>query len=414
MEQSKTAESEARNKAIAVFKSAREAHKSGNLSEAQRLYAQSAEQFQTLMKSGANPNMNTLFRSMVEACQAAQQAILRAQHPLPEETKAAAHRRPVLGPEIKVPRPVSTHRPDTKFSEIAGMVEAKAFLMQRVAHMTTEQDKWKEAEKVLLYGPAGTGKTLLAKALLTEADVSGIFFFNANDLAVMYHSEAETTLKTLFQAAIQAQPSIVFIDEIDQLAEKRPDENAKIAGLRQELVKQCSATIKNEKVLLLAATNAPWKLAPEVVACFNQQLMVELPDAAQRAKIIKKTLKASQHMLTKADIEEIAKMTEGHTGAGMMVMVRDAQFAPIRRCMNAPAFRLNKESRYVPTTAGDPHGIAGGLQNLPNAERIKMPAVQKADVMDALSRFKAGVGFAEIKKFLKWDGVREFHGGLDQ
>merc|ERR1712176_1371826 len=163
--------------------------------------------------------------------------------------------------QSKLSDAIVVEKPNIKWSDVAGLEAAKEALKEAVIlpikfpHLFTGNRKpWKG---ILLFGPPGTGKSYLAKAVATEANNSTFFSVSSSNLVSKYVGESEKLVKNLFAMARQKKPSIVFIDEVDSLASKRGDnEQDNTRRIKTEFLVQMQGVGKDTKgVLTLGATN---------------------------------------------------------------------------------------------------------------------------------------------------------------
>jgi len=185
---------------------------------------------------------------------------------------------------------------------------------------------------VLLYGPPGTGKTLLAKAVATESDAYFIAI-NGPEIMSKYYGESEQRLREIFKEAEENAPSIIFIDEIDAIAPKRDD----VAGeVERRVVAQLLALMdglsSRGQVIVIAATNRPNAIDPALrrPGRFDREIEVPLPDKQGRLEILQIH---TRHMplAQDVDLELLADMTKGYTGADLAALVREAAMHALRR-----------------------------------------------------------------------------------
>ncbi|KVH98985.1 hypothetical protein Ccrd_022782 [Cynara cardunculus var. scolymus] len=166
---------------------------------------------------------------------------------------------------------------------------------------------------ILLFGPPGTGKTMLAKAVATEA---GANFINISmsSITSKWFGEGEKYVKAVFTLASKISPSVVFVDEVDSMLGRRenPGEHEAMRKMKNEFMVNWDGlrTKDTERVLVLAATNRPFDLDEAVIRRLPRRLMVNLPDAPNRAKILKVIL-AKEDLSPDIDLDAVASMTEG-------------------------------------------------------------------------------------------------------
>lgn len=224
-----------------------------------------------------------------------------------------------------------------KFSDVAGEDEAKENLQEIVSYLHTP-DKYKEVgasmpKGVLLVGPPGTGKTMLAKAIAGEADVP-FFSISGSEFVEMFVGMGASKVRDLFKQAKEKAPCIVFIDEIDAIGKKR---NARIGGNDEreqtlnQLLTEMDGFEGNSGVVILAATNQPESLDPALTrpGRFDRRVPVELPDLKGREEILKvhaKNIKIEDNV----DYNKIARMASGASGAELANMINEAALRAVR------------------------------------------------------------------------------------
>uniref|UniRef100_A0A2C9UJ69 AAA+ ATPase domain-containing protein n=1 Tax=Manihot esculenta TaxID=3983 RepID=A0A2C9UJ69_MANES len=177
----------------------------------------------------------------------------------------------------------------------------------------------KPCKGILLFGPPGTGKTMLAKAVATEA---GANFINISmsSITSKWFGEGEKYVKAVFSLASKIAPSVVFVDEVDSMLGRRenPGEHEAMRKMKNEFMVNWDGlrTKDTERVLVLAATNRPFDLDEAVIRRLPRRLMVNLPDAPNRAKILKVIL-AKEDLSPDVDFDAIASMTDGYSGSDL-------------------------------------------------------------------------------------------------
>ena len=226
-----------------------------------------------------------------------------------------------------------------KFSDVAGEEEAKDNLKEIVTYLK-DPSKYKEIgaqmpKGVLLVGPPGTGKTMLAKAVAGEADVP-FFSMSGSEFVEMFVGMGAAKVRDLFKQAKEKAPCIVFIDEIDAIGEKRSAGN--IGGndereqTRNQLLTEMDGFEGNTGVIILAATNRPESLDPALTrpGRFDRRVPVELPDLKGREDILKvhaRKIKIADNV----DFNKIARMAAGASGAELANIVNEAALRAVRQ-----------------------------------------------------------------------------------
>ena len=225
-----------------------------------------------------------------------------------------------------------------KFSDVAGEDEAKENLTEIVDYLHNP-DKYKEIgasmpKGILLVGPPGTGKTMLAKAVAGEANVP-FFSMSGSEFVEMFVGMGASKVRDLFKQAKEKAPCIVFIDEIDAIGQKR--NSGKMGGNDEreqtlnQLLTEMDGFEGNTGVIILAATNRPESLDPALTrpGRFDRRVPVELPDLKGREEILKvhaKKIKVSDE----ADFQRIARMASGASGAELANIVNEAALRAVR------------------------------------------------------------------------------------
>ncbi|KAK4441764.1 ATPase family AAA domain-containing protein 1 [Sesamum alatum] len=193
----------------------------------------------------------------------------------------------------------------------------------------------KPCKGILLFGPPGTGKTMLAKAVATEA---GANFINISmsSITSKWFGEGEKYVKAVFTLASKIAPSVVFVDEVDSMLGRRenPGEHEAMRKMKNEFMVNWDGlrTKDKERVLVLAATNRPFDLDEAVIRRLPRRLMVNLPDARNREKILKVIL-AKEELAPSVDLEAIASLTEGYSGSDLKNLCVTAAHCPIREIL---------------------------------------------------------------------------------
>jgi len=231
---------------------------------------------------------------------------------------------------------------DTKvtFEDVAGVDEAKEELKEVVAFLKKPGDYGRLGARlpkgVLLVGPAGTGKTLLARAIAGEAGVP-FFSISGSDFVEMFVGVGAARVRDLFEQARKAKPCIIFIDELDAMGRARSmgpfggGHDEKEHTLNQLLV-ELDGFDPREGIVLLAATNRPEILDPALLRAgrFDRQVLVDRPDKRGRLQVLE--VHARKVQLAKdVDLETIAALTPGFTGADLANLVNEAALLATRR-----------------------------------------------------------------------------------
>ncbi|XP_055335288.1 katanin p60 ATPase-containing subunit A-like 1 [Paramacrobiotus metropolitanus] len=291
-----------------------------------------------------------------------------------------------------IERDILQKHPSVKWDDIAGLTEAKRLLREAVVLPLLIPNFFKGIRRpwkgVLMVGPPGTGKTMLAKAVATEC---GTTFFNVSSstLTSKYRGESEKLVRLLFEMARFYAPSTIFIDEIDSICSKRGSESEHEASRRvkSELLIQMdgitedavTADGKSTMVMVLAATNFPWDLDEALRRRLEKRVHIPLPDALGRTELLRIALR-DVTVSEDVDLPEIAGRLDGYSCADITSVCRDAAMMSMRRRIEG----LSHEE----------------IKQLSDAE-IDLPICME-DFEEAIKRCNKSVSGSELLKYEKW------------
>ena len=236
-------------------------------------------------------------------------------------------------------------KPNVKWSDVAGLEVAKESLKEAVIlpvkfpqMFTGNRKPWRG---ILLFGPPGTGKSYLAKAVATEANNSTFFSVSSSDLVSKWLGESEKLVKNLFELAREHKPSIIFIDEVDSLCSSRSDNESESARrIKTEfLVQMQGVGNDNDGILVLGATNIPWVLDAAIRRRFEKRIYIPLPEAPARAEMFKLHMGDTKAEINDDQYRKLGLQTDGYSGADIQLVVRDALMQPVRFVQTATHFK---------------------------------------------------------------------------
>ncbi|KAJ6017381.1 ATPase AAA-type core [Penicillium sp. IBT 35674x] len=240
---------------------------------------------------------------------------------------------------------------EVHWEDIAGLEPAKKALKEAVVYPFLRPDLFsglrEPARGMLLFGPPGTGKTMLARSVATESK-STFFSVSSSSLTSKWHGESEKLVRALFGLAKVLAPSIIFVDEIDSLLSARSSGSENEASRRSKTEfliqwsdlqraaagREQSARDKKEgdasRVLVLAATNMPWDIDEAARRRFVRRQYIPLPEQHVREQQLRTLLSHQHHELNDADIEVLVHVTDGFSGSDITALAKDAAMGPLR------------------------------------------------------------------------------------
>ncbi|KIM66696.1 hypothetical protein SCLCIDRAFT_1211084 [Scleroderma citrinum Foug A] len=228
---------------------------------------------------------------------------------------------------------------------------------------------------VLLYGPPGCGKTMLARALAKE---SGATFINvaASVLTNKWFGESNKLVAGLFSLARKVQPAIIFVDEIDTfLRERRSDDHEVMGMMKAEFMTSWDGLLSgSDRILVLGATNRPMDIDSAILRRMPKRFAVGLPDVEQRFNILSLMLKGTK-LEPAFPLRQLASQTSGFSGSDLRELCRNAAMVPVRECMRVMALdeetvkRVEKEGFDIrPLTINDFYEAEGSTLSFPDPD----------------------------------------------
>ncbi|MBM3304209.1 MAG: ATP-binding protein [Candidatus Aenigmarchaeota archaeon] len=293
-----------------------------------------------------------------------------------------------LNPEIYeevVSSLIVTEKPDTRWDDIGGLEEVKDVIKEAIIlpFIKNKPKFVKSPRTVLLYGPPGTGKTMLAKA--SSNMLSATFFeAKASVLLSKYFGESSKLVSALFRKARKMQPSLLFIDELDALAVARTGSmNEASRRVLTEFMQEMEGfgTKKEDRMIIIAATNKPWDLDDAMVSRFQRRLFIPLPDLEARRSIISLHLKGAE--LSGISIGNIAQNTEYYSGRDLANVCEEAIIGMVRE--------QNPKLRDI-TTESQIDGYS-----------IRTRPLTQKDFERALKKIKPTTSLDDLEKFQNWE-----------
>ena len=240
-------------------------------------------------------------------------------------------------------REIEVQVPTVRWSDIGGLEEVKQELREAVEWPLKYPESFermgiKPPKGILLYGPPGCGKTLLAKAVATESEANFISI-KGPEIFSKWVGESERAIREVFRKARQVAPCVIFLDEIDAIAPIRGlgyGDSMVTERVVSQLLTEIDGIEKLDGVVVIAATNRPDIVDPALLrpGRFDRLVYVPPPDQRGRLEILKIHTK-NMPLADDVDLEEIAKITEGFSGADLEVLCREAGLYALREDINA-------------------------------------------------------------------------------
>ena len=238
----------------------------------------------------------------------------------------------------------------TRFEDIGGCHEAKEALREIINALKNKNYYdglgLKCPKAMLMYGPSGTGKTMLARAFAAEAGVE-FLYVSGSEFVELYVGVGSARVRDLFEKAREQRPCIIFIDEIDAIGFRRVSgANGTCGGTREfdntlnQILAEMDGLNDNIGIVVIAATNQELVLDPALIrpGRFDRKLKVGKPNQEERYEILSILLRKKTHMLAGSNISQLAKSTQGYTGAELSHVINDAGVLALKNGSKAIAY----------------------------------------------------------------------------
>mmetsp|Transcript_26061 Transcript_26061/g.46264 ORF Transcript_26061/g.46264 Transcript_26061/m.46264 type:complete len:397 (-) Transcript_26061:1401-2591(-) len=261
---------------------------------------------------------------------------MSTQAPLATRTKAQAVDPNLARMEGVIEQEIIDTSPSVTWEDIIGLDTAKQVLKETIVLPALYPHIFvglrAPAKGILLFGPPGTGKTMLAKAVATECNAT---FFNvtAATLTSKFFGEAEKLVRALFTVARRRQPSVIFIDEVDSiLTERSEGQNDASRRLQTEILIQMDGVSNSadEKVVVIGATNRPQELDEAVRRRMTKRIMIDLPSDGARRHLIEHLIRNHSNSLTDKQFASVVKKSENYSCSDIAALCKEAAMMPIR------------------------------------------------------------------------------------
>jgi len=261
---------------------------------------------------------------------------------------------------------------------------------------------------MLLFGPPGTGKSMLAAALANEASNCSYMQIGKKDLTSKWQGESEKLVSTLFKVAKESSPCIIFIDEVESLL---VDREQKGGGAGATLVTDLLTNMQHlgqQGVFILAATNCPWEIDQAFLRRFNATYYVPLPSLHDRITIFENELKPKTDSkdvelpeVTTSDLEKLALLTPNYSGGHIRSIVEAAQIVRLIRTKTATHFRRSPMYKGKMQPCGPNEA---GAKEIPykDVKNVHYPPITMWDLEKALYCVQAQIDHEKLRKLIEW------------
>jgi transitional endoplasmic reticulum ATPase len=303
---------------------------------------------------------------------------------------------------LNEPAPEGRGLPRTTYEDIGGLQEE----IQRVREMVELPLRHPELfqrlgieppKGVLLHGPPGCGKTLLARAVANESEAN-FFSINGPEIMSKFYGESEARLREIFQQAQQNAPSIIFIDELDAIAPKREEVTGEV---ERRVVAQLLALMDGlsgrGNVIVIGATNRPGALDPALrrPGRFDREIEIGVPDKRGRYEILQIHTRGMP-LAEDVDLRKLAEMTHGYTGADLAALCRETAMKALRRYLP----QINLEEERIPPSVLEKMEVK--MEDFINAYKEVTPTAMREVYIEVPTVHWDDIGgLEEVKQELK-------------
>ncbi|KAJ4794536.1 P-loop containing nucleoside triphosphate hydrolases superfamily protein [Rhynchospora pubera] len=293
------------------------------------------------------------------------------------------------------------------FDDIGALDDIKESLQELVMLPLRRPDLFKggllkPCRGILLFGPPGTGKTMLAKAIANEAGAS---FINVSmsTITSKWFGEDEKNVRALFTLAAKVAPTIVFVDEVDSMLGQRSrvGEHEAMRKIKNEFMTHWDGLLSKpeQRILVLAATNRPFDLDEAIIRRFERRIMVGLPSLESR-ELILRTLLSKEKVEEGLNFKELATITEGYSGSDLKNLCTTAAYRPVRELIQRERLKeLGKKKELGENQSKEPEETVGKAEETIILRPLNMDDLRQAKNQVAASFAAEGSIMSELKQW---------------
>ncbi|KAL1213914.1 ATPase family AAA domain-containing protein FIGL1 [Cardamine amara subsp. amara] len=304
------------------------------------------------------------------------------------------------------PEVIPAEEINVTFEDIGALDDIKESLQELVMLPLRRPDLFtggllKPCRGILLFGPPGTGKTMLAKAIAREAGAS---FINVSmsTITSKWFGEDEKNVRALFTLASKVSPTIIFVDEVDSMLGQRTrvGEHEAMRKIKNEFMSHWDGLMTNpgERILVLAATNRPFDLDEAIIRRFERRIMVGLPAVENREKILR-TLLAKEKVDENLDYKELAMLTEGYTGSDLKNLCTTAAYRPVRELIQQERIKDTEKKKQRETAKANEEEDEEKEERVITLRPLNRQDFKEAKNQVAASFASEGAGMGELKQW---------------